>query len=205
MADETRVQEIYQLNQQRERYRSGGSEKEIEKQHQAGKLTVRERLDLLFDEDTFCELELWAQPIRTGFDIDERFFSGDAVVTGHGKIDGRTVMVYAHDYTVMGGTQAAVQHSKVTRVIDTATRMLVPYVGIVDCAGIRLQDAMGEPGPRFPLKGWGLHGGGSFMYSPPWASGVVPQIAVMLGPQFAGSSYSPILKDFLIIEICYQR
>ncbi len=191
---------IQDIEQQRERYRAGGGPTYTEKQRKAGKLTARERVDRFFDPGTFHELELWAEPLRTGFEIDERFIPADAVVIGYGKVDGRTVMVYAHDYTVLTGTQAVVQHAKVTKVMETAVKMGVPYVGIVDCAGIRLQDMMGEPGPRPPVDGSGMHGPGSFMYAPPWASGVVPQIAVMLGPQFAGSSYSPILKDFLIMR-----
>lgn len=200
MSREKMLEMIGEVEQQKERYRLGGGLPEVERQHKRGKLTARERVEKFFDPGTFHELELWSQPLRTGFEIDERFTPADAVVIGYGKVDGRTVMVYAHDYTALTGTQAVVQHAKVTKVIETAIKMRVPYVGIVDCAGIRLQDMMGEPGPRPPIDGLGLHGTGSFMYSPPLASGVVPQIAIMLGPQFAGSSYSPILKDFLIMR-----
>ena len=200
MTREKMLQLIQEIEQARQKYRLGGGPKEIEKQHQRDKLTARERVEKLFDPGTFHELDLWSFPMRTGFEIDERFSPADAVVTGYGKVDGRTVLVYAHDYTVLTGTQATVQHAKVTKVIETAVKMGVPYVGIVDCAGIRLQDMMGEPGPRVPADGFGLHRTGSWMYSPPLASGAVPQIALMLGPQFAGSSYSPILKDFLIMR-----
>ena len=190
---------IQELDRERERHRLGGGTREIEKQHKRGNLTARERVEKFFDPGTFQELELWSQPMRTGFEIDERFSPADAVVIGYGKVDGRTVMTYAHDFTVLTGSQAVIQHAKVTKIMETAVKMGVPYVGIVDCSGIRLQDMMGEPGPRAPTDGMGLHGTGSLMYSPPLASGVVPQISVMLGPQFAGSSYSPILKDFLIM------
>ena len=191
---------IEEVEKARERYRLGSDQSQVEKQHKRGKATARERMEMLFDPGTFRELELWAHPLRTGFDSDEKFSPSDAVVIGYGKVDGRTVMAYGHDFTVLTGSQSSVQHSKVVRVIDTAIKMMVPYVGIMDSSGIRVQDIMGEPGPRPPLDGQGLHGTGSLMYSPSLASGVIPQIALMLGPQFAGASYSPILKDFLIMR-----
>jgi len=200
MNREKMLQMLSEVEQQREKYRLGSGPEEVKKQHKKGKLTARERAERLFDPGTFHELDLWSFPLKTFFEIDERFSPGDAVVIGYGKIDGRTVMTYAHDFTILAGTQSTVQHAKVTKVVETAIKMGVPYVGILDSAGIRVQDMMGEPGPRPPADGSGLHGSGSFMYSPTHASGVVPQIALMLGPQFAGASYSPILKDFLIMR-----
>ncbi len=194
------LQVLQEIEEHRNRYKMGSSPKDVEKQHQRGKLTARERVELFFDPGTFQELNLWSFPFRTGYEIDERFSPADAVVVGYGKVDGRTVMTYAHDFTVLTGTQATVQHAKITKTIETAMKMGVPYVGIFDSAGIRLQDRQGEPGSRPPADGIGLHGTGSYMYSPPAASGVVPQIALMLGPQFAGSAYSPVLKDFLIMR-----
>jgi len=200
MSREEMLRLVQQVEERRKSYQAGGGAPEIDKQHKKGKLTARERVEKFFDPGSFRELEVWSQPLKTGFEIDDKFTPADAAVIGYGLVDGRTVMVYAHDFTTLTGTQAVVQHAKVTRVMESAIKMGVPYVGIVDCAGIRLQDMMGEPGPRAPVDGLGMHGTGSFMYSPPLASGVVPQIAVMLGPQFAGSSYSPILKDFLIMR-----
>ena len=195
------MDKISELNEKKKRYLQGGTESSIAKQHKAEKLTARERVENFIDTGTFREVGLWAQPVKTGFDdTDSKFFPGDAVITGFGKVNERPVCVYAHDFTQMGGTQAATQHSKVTKTIDTAVQMGVPYVGIVDCAGIRLQDMMGEPLFRANVGGYGIGGSGSFMYSPPWASGVVPQISLMLGPQFAGSSYSPIMADFLFMR-----
>jgi Acetyl-CoA carboxylase, carboxyltransferase component (subunits alpha and beta) len=191
---------LKEIESKRNIYQLGGGQGEVAKQHKKGKLTARERLNLLFDDGTFQELNLWALPFRTGYEIDEKFSPGDAVVTGYGKVDGRTVMAYAHDFTVLAGTQSTGQHAKINRIMEGAVKAGVPYVGIADSAGVRLQDGMGQPGVRPPSDGIGLHGSGSYMYSPPQASGVVPQIAVMLGPQFAGSSYSPILKDFLIMR-----
>ncbi len=198
------IEKVHQLlkeiEEKRNMYQLGGGSGEVERQHKRGKLTARERLNILFDEGTFQELNLWALPFRTGYEIDEKFSPGDAVVTGFGKVDGRTVMAYAHDFTVLAGTQSTGQHAKINRIMEAAVKAGVPYVGIADSAGVRLQDGMGEPGVRPPSDGIGMHGTGSYMYSPPQASGVVPQIAVMLGPQFAGSSYSPVLKDFLIMR-----
>ncbi|MDY6879693.1 MAG: acyl-CoA carboxylase subunit beta [Desulfatiglans sp.] len=192
---------IEDLLRKREDQKKGGGEKAVANQRGKDKLLARERVELLFDEGTFCELDLWAEPLRTGFDdVDEKHLPGDASVIGYGKVNGRPVMVYAHDFTQMTGTQSAVQHSKITKAMDMAVKMNIPYVGIVDSAGIRLQDMMGEPLTRPPVRGHGLGECGNFMFSPPNASGVIPQIALMLGPQFAGSSYSPIMKDFLIMR-----
>lgn len=200
MSRDKMLQAIQELETQRDKYRMGSSPQETERQHKKGKLTARERVELLFDPGTFQELNLWAFPFRTGYEIDERFSPADAVVVGYGSVDGRTVMTYAHDFTVLTGTQATVQHAKITKTIETAVKMGVPYVGIFDSAGIRLQDRQGEPGSRPPADGIGLHGTGSYMFSPPLASGVIPQIALLLGPQFAGSAYSPVLKDFVIMR-----
>ncbi len=200
MERDNMLEMLEDIERQRSIYQMGGGAKAIEKQHQRGKLTARERINLLFDPGTFQELNLWALPFRTGFDIDEKFSPADAVITGYGKVDGRTVMAYAHDFTVLTGGQSGGQHAKIVRVIDTAVKMGIPYVGMVDSSGVRLHDGMGEPGVKPPADGIGLHGTGSFMWSPPYASGVVPQVALMLGPMFAGSSYSPIMKDFLVMN-----
>lgn len=192
---------LKEMEKERQRYSQGGSLSAVEKQHNAGKLTGRERVQKFCDPGSFREIELWAQASITGFsDSDSKFFPGDAVITGFGRVNERVVSIYSHDFTQMGGTQAAVQHSKVAKTMDTAVQMGVPSVWIVDCAGIRIQDMMGEPLFRGTVGGYGIGGSGNFMYSPPWASGVVPQISLMLGPQFAGSSYSPIMADFLIMR-----
>ena len=200
MSRDKMLEMLAEVEQQRSRYQMGGGPKAIENQHKKGKLTARERINLLFDPGTFQEFGLWATPFRTGFDIDEKFSPTDAVVTGYGKVDGRTVMAYAHDFTVLTGGQSGGQHAKIVRVIDNAVKMGVPYVGMVDSSGVRLHDGMGEPGVKPPADGIGLHDTGSFMWSPPYASGVIPQVALMLGPMFAGSSYSPIMKDFLVMN-----
>ena len=194
------LERIREIEKERERLKLGGGLSEIERQHKRGKLTARERVERLLDPGTFHELELWAKATRTGFDIDERELPADAVAIGYGEVEGRPVLVYTHDFTVAGGTQAAVQHSKVTKVMDTAVKMGIPYIGIIDSGGVRVQDLQGLSGWRPPMGGFGIGGSGSWMFSPPWASGVVPQISLMLGPNYAGSSYSPIMADFLIMR-----
>jgi len=198
MSRKDMIQKIQETEEKRKRYRQGGTLDKVEKQHSRGKLTARERLEKLFDPGTFRELELWARPVGSRYPTDKDLNPGDAVAIGYGKVDGRTVAAYAHDFTVLVGSQAPIQHSKVTKIMDSAVKMGVPCVGIVDSAGIRLTlEAMAG---MFMADGMGTQGTGSFMYSPPWASGVVPQISLMLGAQFAGSSYSPIMADFLIMR-----
>jgi acetyl-CoA carboxylase carboxyltransferase component len=201
MERENMLEMLKDIEQQRSLYQMGGGPKAIEKQHKRGKLTARERVNLLFDPGTFQELNLWATPFRTGFDdTDAKFSPSDAIVTGYGKVNGRTVMAYAHDFTVLTGTQSGGMHAKMVRVIEAAVKMGVPCVALSDSAGVRLQDGQGEPGFKPPADGIGLGGTGSFMWSPPYASGVIPQIVLMLGPMFAGSSYSPIMMDFLVMN-----
>jgi len=191
------LDKIQEIESERQRLRLGGGPVERERQRKRGKLLARERVEKLLDPGTFCELELWAKAVKTGFEIDETDLPADAVAIGYGKIDSRTVLVYSHDYTVAGGSQASVQQSKVTRVMDTAVKMGVPYIGIVDSGGVRTQDQMGQGTWNTSTEGMGI-ASGSWMFSPSWASGVIPQISLMLGPNYAGSAYSPIQSDFLI-------
>jgi acetyl-CoA carboxylase carboxyltransferase component len=179
----------------------GGGKKEVERQHQQGKLTARERLARLFDEGTFQEIDLWIRPIRTGFDIDERDLPGDAVITGFGKVNGRTLYAYIHDFTVVGGTMSSGQDHKVTRLMEMAMEARAPYVGIVDSGGVRIHDLFGRPAFR-PIQAGRLGIGGTtgIFAAPSIASGVIPQITVMLGPCYAGSAYSPTLADFLVMR-----
>ena len=179
----------------------GGGTKEVERQHQQGKLTARERLTRLFDEGSFQEMDLWIRPIRTGFDIDDRDLPGDAVITGFGKINDRTIYAYIHDFTVVGGTMSSGQDHKVTRLIEMAMEARAPYVGIVDSGGVRIHDLFGRPAFR-PIQAGRLGIGGTtgIFAAPSIASGVIPQITVMLGPCYAGSAYSPTLADFVIMR-----
>lgn len=179
----------------------GGGTKETDRQHQQGKLTARERLERLFDKGTFQEIDLWIRAIRTGFDIDERDLPGDAVITGFGEIYGRTVYAYIHDFTVVGGTMSSGQDHKVTRLMEMAIEARAPYVGIVDSGGVRIHDLFGKPAFR-PIQAGrlGIGGTSGIFAAPSIASGVIPQISVMLGPCYAGSAYSPTLADFVIMR-----
>ena len=195
------LKKIKETEDRRNNLSKGGGEKEVNRQHQQGKLTARERLEKLFDEGTFQEIDLWIRPIKTGFDIDEQDLPGDAVITGFGKIHGRPVCAYIHDFTVVGGTMSSGQDHKVTRLMEMAMKAGLPYIGIVDSGGVRIHDLFGRPAFR-PIQAGRLGIGGTtgIFASPSISSGVVPQITAMLGPCYAGSAYSPTLADFLIMR-----
>ncbi|MFC2022405.1 acyl-CoA carboxylase subunit beta [Chloroflexota bacterium] len=194
------LDKIKAMEERRKNLLQGGGEKAVDRQHQMGKLTIRERLDRLFDKGTFQEIDLWARPIKTGFDIDDRELPGDAVVTGVGRINNRPVYVYGHDFTVMGGTFGAALRHKVVRVMEMAREQGLPCIGVVDSGGERIHDRFGFTTERSILGGTGI-GGTSMVYSAPGInSGVIPQITVMLGPSYAGSAYSPTMADFYIMR-----
>ena len=190
-----------EIEKLRKRFELGGGPKAIEKVHAAGKLTARERIERFVDARSFREFNLWAQPTRTGFDIDQRENPGDAVVTGFAKVDGRPVCIYAHDFTVLGGTQSYVQNWKVCKTINTAVRLGIPYIGIIDSGGVRIQDAFGIPNGR------GVSRNCDVWYAPAMASGIVPSISLTLGASYAGTAYSPFLADvFFMVKkpYCYM-
>ena len=174
---------VEDLKSRRKKNLAMGGEEKIAKQHQRGKLTVRERIDLLFDAGTFVELGLLAQA-RDGSEDTP----ADGVVTGHGDVDGRQVWVVAYDFTVMAGSMGAVgEQFKAARVRDLALRYRKPIVWLLDSAGARIQEASGS---TFAGTGW-LFADQVVM------SGVIPQVAAMLGPCAAGTAYIPGLADFV--------
>ncbi len=191
---------VSKLEENRNRLLPGGDKTAIDKQHSRGKLTAWERIQKLFDPGTFHEIGLWAQPMKTGFDIDERELPRDSVIIGYGKVDGRYTYAYAHDFTVLAGTQSTIQNSKVARAMEQAMEEGIPLVGMVDSGAIRIHDLFGRCGFKVPVRGSPVGGGGGFMYYPPLMSGVVPHISLMLGPCYAGSAYSPIMADFVIMR-----
>lgn len=195
------LDKIKAIEEKRNHLLQGGGVKEVERQHKQSKLTARERLERLFDKGTFQEIDLWIRAIRTGFDIDDRDLPADAVVTGFGKIHGRAMYAYIHDFTVVGGTMSSGQDHKVTRLMEMATEAKLPYIGIVDSGGVRIHDLFGRPAFR-PIQGGrlGIGGTSGIFAAPSIASGVIPQITVMLGPCYAGSAYSPTLADFIIMR-----
>jgi acetyl-CoA carboxylase carboxyltransferase component len=191
-------QKTAELEKLRKKYELGGGQKAIDKLHARGKLTARERIDLLVDPGSFREFNLWAQPTRTGFDVDLRDNPGDAMVTGYGRVDGRPVCIYAHDFTILGGTQASVQYWKACKVMDTAVRLGIPYIGLVDSGGVRIQDAFGIN------AGSGVSRDADLWYSSSVTSGVVPSISLVLGASYAGTAYSPFLADaFFMVDKPY--
>ena len=149
------LDKIKEMEERRKTLFQGGGEKAVERQHQMGKLTVRERLDKLFDKGTFQEIDLWVRSIKTGFDIDDRVLPGDAVVTGVGRINNRPVYVYGHDFTVVGGTFGAALRHKVTRVMEMAREQGIPCIGVVDSGGERIHDRFGFTTERPILGGTG--------------------------------------------------
>jgi acetyl-CoA carboxylase carboxyltransferase component len=184
----------------KERLSCGGGKAAVDRQHAAGKLTAWERMDLLFDPGTFRELDLLAKPFKTGFDIDNRELPRDAIVVGYGSINGRTVYASCYDYTVSGGSQGSMQMMKLVKVMEQARKEGVPYVTIIDSAGRRIQDRFGKFGYRVPIRVEDCGEGNLDMFCPPMASGVIPQISVMLGPCYAGTAYCPIMSDFVIFR-----
>src|SRR5712691_11677267 len=174
---------VADLKARRKKNLAMGGEEKVAKQHEKGKLTVRERIDLLFDAGTFVELGLLAQN-RDGSDTAP----ADGVVTGHGDVDGRQVWVIAYDFTVMAGSMGAVgEQFKAARVRELALRYRKPIVWLLDSAGARIQEAAGST----------FAGTGYLFYDQVVMSGVIPQIAAMLGPCAAGTAYIPGLSDFV--------
>jgi len=181
---------LEELEKRRSHLKQGGGSTAIEKQHAAGKLTARERIDKLLDPDSFVEFDLWALPRKTGFDVDQRELAGDGVITGYGKIDGRVVCLYAQDFTVLAGTLGSAHAKKIIRVLKRALKMQVPIIGLIDSGGVRVQDYVtADPNDSYA----------SMFYYHTNSSGVIPQIALMMGPCVAGASYSPMLHDMILM------
>ncbi len=180
---------ILELRRIRERARLGGGGDRIATQHAKGKLTARERLNILLDAGTFNELE----PFITHQGDDEtglasEAYMGEGVVTGYGQIEGRTVYVYAQDFTVYGGTLSEMQSHKICRVMDLAVRNGTPIIGLIDSGGARIQEGVRS-----------LGGYAEIFRRNAQYSGVIPQISVMLGPCAGGAAYSPALTDLIIM------
>ena len=176
------------LEEKRKKAMEGGGEERIKKQHEKGKLTARERIEKLLDEGTFVELGMFAESRATEFGMDKKRFPGDGVVTGYGTIDGRLVFVYAQDFTVLGGSLGEMHAEKITRVLDLALKNGAPVIGLNDSGGARIQEGVDS------LKGYG-----EIFFRNTIASGVVPQIAVIMGPSAGGAVYSPAIMDFVVM------
>jgi propionyl-CoA carboxylase beta chain len=166
----------------------GGGRERVERQHAAGKLTARERLELLLDPGTFIELDRLVMARRGGSDNGQRASVGDGVVTGTGEIQGRRVCVYAQDFTVHGGSLGAAHASKIVKVMDLALKIGAPIIGLSDSGGARIQEGVES-----------LAGYADIFYRNTRASGVVPQISCIMGPCAGGAVYSPAITDFVFM------
>lgn len=176
------------LRQMRERAVQGGGSKRIEQQHARGKMTARERLSLLLDEGSFQELGALATHNTIDFGMDQQRFPGDGVVTGFGKVNGRRVAVFAQDFTVLGGSFSEVQSNKISRIQDLALESGIPLIGLNDSGGARIQEGVRS-----------LAAYGEVFVRNVLASGVIPQISLIMGPCAGGAVYSPALMDFVIM------
>jgi len=176
------------LEQKNKEAELGGGEKRIKKLHETGKLTARERIQLLIDKNTFVELDKFAVHRCTDFGMEKKKFLGDGVVTGHGKINGRQGFVFAQDFTGFGGSLGLVHAKKITKLMDMALKIGAPVIGLSDSGGARIQEGVES-----------LGGYADIFLRNVLSSGVVPQISAIMGPCAGGAVYSPAITDFIIM------
>ena len=179
---------INELIEKRAQARLGGGEKRIDAQHQKGKFTARERIDMLLDEGSFEEFDMFVTHRCTNFGLEKSKFLGDGVVTGHGTIDGRVVYVFSQDFTVFGGSLSETFAQKICKVMDMAMKVGAPCIGINDSGGARIQEGVTS-----------LAGYAEIFQRNIMASGVIPQISAIFGPCAGGAVYSPALTDFVMM------
>ncbi|MDX1690819.1 MAG: acyl-CoA carboxylase subunit beta [Acidimicrobiia bacterium] len=183
MSTEERIEALRRLREEAEH---AGSQRAVDRQHDAGKMTARERLGVLLDKGSFNEIDMFVRHRADGFGIEQTRPAGDAVVTGWGTIDGRTVFVFAEDFTVFGGSLGEVVSEKICKVMDLAMETGAPLVGLKDSGGARIQEGV-----------LALDGYGKIFSRNVRASGVIPQISVIMGPCAGGAVYSPAITDFV--------
>ncbi len=179
---------LEKLEARREEARLGGGEKRIAAQHAKGKLTARERIELLLDENSFEEFDMFVQHRSTEFGMEKSKIPGDGVVTGWGKVNGRVVFVFAKDFTVFGGSLSEAHAEKITKIQDMALKMRAPIIGLYDAGGARIQEGVAA-----------LAGYAEVFKRNVIASGVIPQISVIMGPCAGGDVYSPAMTDFIFM------
>jgi len=184
----TYQEEIERLHEYKTQSLLGGGKERIRRQHAGGKLTARERLDLLLDKNSFVELDRFVTHRCSDFGLDQQHFLGDGVVTGYGTIDGRLTYVYAQDFTVLGGSLSEAHAGKICKIMDLAMKNGAPVIGLVDSGGARIQEGVDS-----------LGGYGELFLRNTLASGVIPQISLVMGPCAGGAVYSPALTDFIIM------
>ncbi len=179
---------IQQLEQKRAEAKLGGGEKRIEAQHARGKLTARERIDVLLDEGSFEEWDIFVEHRCTDFGMQDKAIPGDGVVVGYGTINGRLVFVYSQDFTVFGGSLSEAHAEKICKVMDQAMKVGAPVIGISDSGGARIQEGVAS-----------LGGYAEVFQRNVMSSGVVPQISLIMGPCAGGAVYSPAMTDFIFM------
>lgn len=182
------MNKLEDLRAKKEKTLQGGGEKRIEAQHAKGKLTARERLDILFDKDSFVEIDVFVKHRCTNFGMEEKELPGDGVVTGYGQVDGRLVFAFAQDFTVSGGSLGEYHAEKIVKVQNMALKMGAPVVGLQDSGGARVEEGVAA-----------LSGFGKIFHNNTISSGVIPQISVIMGPCAGGAVYSPAITDFVFM------
>ncbi|WP_409251281.1 acyl-CoA carboxylase subunit beta [Bacillus sp. SCS-153A] len=181
-------EKINELYDRRREVELGGGDKRIDKQHEKGKLTARERIDILVDEGSFVELNPFIEHRSTDFGLDGVKGPGDGVVTGYGKVNGRPIYLFSQDFTVFGGALGEMHAKKIAHVMDLAVKNGAPFIGLNDSGGARIQEGVVS-----------LDGYGHIFYRNSIYSGVIPQISVIMGPCAGGAVYSPAITDFVFM------
>src|SRR5210317_1946545 len=179
---------VEQLEQKREAAALGGGQQRIERQHSRGKLTARERLELLLDEGSFEEWDTFVEHRCTDFGMAEKSIPGDGVITGYGTVNGRLIFVFSQDFTVFGGSLSAAHARKICKIMDQAIKVGAPVIGLNDSGGARIQEGVAS-----------LAGYADVFQRNVLASGVVPQISLIMGPCAGGAVYSPAMTDFIFM------
>jgi propionyl-CoA carboxylase beta chain len=179
---------LNELERKREEALLGGGKKRIEQQHKKGKLTARERIQLLMDEGTFEETGMLVTHRSVDFGLDKEKYAGDGVITGYGKINGRLVYIFSQDFTVFGGSLSETHAEKICRIMDLAMQNGAPLIGLNDSGGARIQEGVVS-----------LGGYADIFYRNTLASGVIPQISAVMGPCAGGAVYSPAITDFILM------
>lgn len=184
----SREEKLAKLASKREKVLMGGGQKRIDKQHKSGKLTARERIEKLLDEGSFIELDQFVEHRGVEFGMQDVEAPGEGVVTGYGTVDGRLVYVFSQDFTVLGGSLGEMHAAKICKAMDLAVKMGAPFIGINDSGGARIQEGIDA-----------LNGYGEIFKRNTLASGVIPQLSVIMGPCAGGAVYSPALTDFIFM------
>src|SRR3954471_11388199 len=184
----TMIDPLKRLEEMEAKALKGGGDERIAKQHQAGKLTARERIEVLFDPGTFVEIDKFVTHRCSDFGMEQQKILGDGVVTGYGLINGRQVFSFAQDFTVFGGSLSGAYATKICKVMDLAMRVGAPMVGLNDSGGARIQEGVQS-----------LAGYADIFTRNVLSSGVVPQISAIMGPCAGGAVYSPAMTDFIFM------